>query len=188
MIRAAAIGYDYRQARNFGGLDAFELYPAMGFKTFREKCQNTLDVFLSPPECAGVVAAFDADGWFRSGDLGRLDADGFLTITGRLKDVIIRKGENISAKEIEDLLHGHPDVAEAAVVGLPDPALGERCCAVVGVEPGRSFSFEAMQAYLRAEALMTQKIPEQLEPVDALPRNPAGKILKRVLIERFGAA
>jgi acyl-CoA synthetase (AMP-forming)/AMP-acid ligase II len=134
------------------------------------------------------AAAFDEAGWFRSGDLGRLDEEGFLTITGRLKDVIIRKGENISAKEIEDLLHGHPDVAEAAVVGLPDPALGERCCAVVATEPGRTFSFEAMQTFLRGLDLMTQKIPEQLESVDALPRNAAGKILKRVLVERYGEA
>ena len=75
--------------------------------------------------------AFDEDGWFRTGDLGTLDADGNVTITGRLKDIIIRKGENISAKEVEDLLFTHPKVADVAVIGLPDPKPGERACAVV---------------------------------------------------------
>ena len=77
------------------------------------------------------AAAFDADGWFRTGDLGHLDADGYVVVTGRLKDVIIRNGENISARELEDLLHAHPAVREVAVIGLPDPHTGERACAVV---------------------------------------------------------
>ena len=80
--------------------------------------------------------AFDADGYFRSGDLGIVDADGYVTITGRLKDVIIRHGENISAKEVEDLLYAHPAVADVAVIGLPDPKTGERACAVVAVAGG----------------------------------------------------
>ena len=82
--------------------------------------------------------AFDEDGYFRSGDLGNLDADGYIAITGRLKDVIIRKGENISAKEVEDLLFTSPQVADAAVIGLPDPRSGERACAVVVADgPGQ---------------------------------------------------
>jgi cyclohexanecarboxylate-CoA ligase len=132
-------------------------------------------------------SAFDADGFFRTGDLGILDADGFVVITGRLKDVIIRKGENISAKEIEDLLHAHPAVAEAAVIGLPDPKTGERCCAVVACREGATpLSFEEMVAFLKAEKLMMQKIPEHLELVDVLPRNPTGKVLKQDLRERLG--
>src|SRR3546814_6548918 len=75
--------------------------------------------------------AFDEDGWFRTGDLGRLDAEGMLTITGRVKDIIIRNMENVSAKEVEDLLFGHPDVADIAVIGVPDDRTGERVCAVV---------------------------------------------------------
>ena len=75
--------------------------------------------------------AFDEDGWFKTGDLGRIDADGMVTITGRVKDIIIRNMENISAKEVEDLLFGHPEVADVAVIGLPDPKTGERVCAVV---------------------------------------------------------
>ena len=129
--------------------------------------------------------AFDDEGYFRSGDLGVVDADGFVTITGRLKDVIIRHGENISAKEVEDLLYEHPAVADVAVIGLPDPKTGERACAVVAVVEGRSLDFAAMGEYLRGKGLRTNAIPEQLELVDAVPRNPAGKILKHTLRERF---
>jgi acyl-CoA synthetase (AMP-forming)/AMP-acid ligase II len=129
--------------------------------------------------------AFDEDGYFRSGDLGIVDADGYVTITGRLKDVIIRHGENISAKEVEDLLYAHPSVADVAVIGLPDPVTGERACAVVAVAPGASFGFEDMVSYLKEGGLRVQAVPEQLEIVDTVPRNPAGKILKHTLRERF---
>ena len=128
--------------------------------------------------------AFDAAGFFRTGDLGRVDAEGYVTITGRLKDVIIRKGENISAREIEDLLYTHPKVADAAVIGLPDPALGERCCAVVACR-GEPLGFQEMVEFLAAQKLARQKIPEQLEIVDSVPRNAAGKLEKRALRERF---
>jgi cyclohexanecarboxylate-CoA ligase len=128
--------------------------------------------------------AFDPAGFFRTGDLGCLDADGYVTITGRLKDVIIRKGENISAREIEDLLYTHPKVADAAVVGLPDPELGERCCAVVACR-GEPLGFEEMVEFLAGHRLARQKLPEQLEIVDRVPRNAAGKIEKRALRERF---
>ena len=131
--------------------------------------------------------AFDDDGWFRTGDLGRVDADGNVTITGRLKDIIIRKGENISAKEIEDLLFTHPKVADAAVIGVPDPASGERACAVVAVKDANDpLGFDEMAAFLKEKGLRVQAVPEQLEIVDALPRNPAGKVLKQDLRARFG--
>ncbi len=129
--------------------------------------------------------AFDADGYFRSGDLGIVDPDGYVTITGRLKDVIIRHGENISAKEVEDLLYAHPAVADVAVIGLPDPVTGERACAVVAVAPGAAFGFDDMVAYLKGEGLRAQAIPEQLELLETVPRNPAGKILKHTLREQF---
>jgi acyl-CoA synthetase (AMP-forming)/AMP-acid ligase II len=129
--------------------------------------------------------AFDDEGFFRSGDLGIVDDEGFVTITGRLKDVIIRHGENISAKEVEDLLYGHPAVADVAVIGLPDPKTGERACAVVAVKEGESFDVATMVAYLKDHGLRVQAIPEQLELVDAVPRNPAGKILKHKLREEF---
>jgi acyl-CoA synthetase (AMP-forming)/AMP-acid ligase II len=123
--------------------------------------------------------AFDADGYLRTGDLGRLDDDGYLVITGRLKDIIIRKGENISAKELEDVLHAHPKVADVAVIGLPDPERGERACAVVVLTPDAGgLTLAEIAAWCREQGLMTQKIPEQLEIVDALPYNPAGKVKK----------
>jgi acyl-CoA synthetase (AMP-forming)/AMP-acid ligase II len=132
--------------------------------------------------------AFDADGYFRTGDLGKLRADGHIVLTGRLKDVIIRKGENVSAQEIEDLLYKHPKVEEVAVVGLPDPERGERVCAVVqlaaGVEP---LTFDEMVAYCRDAGLMVQKIPEQLELRDEMPRATIGKIVKTKLRDEYAA-
>lgn len=150
---------------------------------------------VGPQLCKGYLdreldaAAFDQDGFFRTGDLGCLDADGFLTITGRLKDVIIRKGENISAKEVEDLLYEHPKVADVAVIGLPDPRSGERCCAVVQCkDEGDGLSFEEMVAFLKEKKLMLQKIPEQLELIATLPRNPTGKVPKHELRAKYSSA
>jgi non-ribosomal peptide synthetase component E (peptide arylation enzyme) len=131
--------------------------------------------------------AFDAEGFFRTGDLGRIDADGYVVVTGRLKDVIIRKGENISALEVESFLFEHPKIADVSVVGLPDTERGELCCAVVVCEEGARLEFEEMFDFLRERGLMLQKIPERLECVDSLPRNPSGKVLKRHLIARFSS-
>jgi len=134
-------------------------------------------------------AAFDADGYLRTGDLGRVEAEGHVVVTGRLKDVIIRKGENIPAREVEDLLSQHPRVLDVAVIGLPDPKTGERCCAVVVCRPGGPpLELGEMQAFLREHELMTQKIPEQLERVDEIPRNATGKILKHELRARYAKA
>jgi len=131
-------------------------------------------------------AAFEKDGFFRTGDLGCIDAEGYVVITGRLKDVIIRNGENISAKEIEDLLYQHPKVSDVAVVGLPDARTGERVCAVVAcASPDTPLTLEEMAAYLREQQMMLQKIPERLEIVPEVPRNPSGKTLKNQLRERF---
>ncbi|MFD4631300.1 class I adenylate-forming enzyme family protein [Streptomyces sp. NPDC058284] len=140
--------------------------------------------YLDPAQSAAV---FDADGFLITGDLGHLRPTGHLVLTGRAKDVIIRKGENISAKEIEDLLHRHPAVGEAAVVGLPDPERGERVCAVVEPRAGTArLTLAAVTSYLRGEGLATYKLPEQLELVEALPRNETlRKVLKYKLRERF---
>ena len=133
--------------------------------------------------------AFDEDGFLRTGDLGMLDADGYLTIVGRLKDVIIRNGENISAKEVEDLLFLHPAVRDVAVIGLADPRVGERCCAVVALEASvPALDFEGMTSFLKGHDLMTQKIPEQLEILDVIPRDTFGKVLKDQLRNRFAPA
>jgi acyl-CoA synthetase (AMP-forming)/AMP-acid ligase II len=129
--------------------------------------------------------AFDPDGFFCTGDLGRLDEQGNLVVTGRLKDVIIRKGENVSAKELEDLLVLHDKVADVAVIGLPDADSGERVCAVVQVAGDEPISFDEVVVHLRDQGVMTQKLPEQLEVVDLLPRNASGKVLKHVLRDEF---
>lgn len=133
--------------------------------------------------------AFDEQGFFRTGDVGHLRPDGHLVLTGRLKDIIIRKGENISAKEIEDLLYQHPSVGDVAVVGLPDPERGERVCAVVETAAGAApLDFAAMVGHLQAAGLMAQKIPEQLQVVDRLPRNDTlNKVLKQKLRDRYAA-
>ncbi|MFE6686714.1 class I adenylate-forming enzyme family protein [Streptomyces sp. NPDC057743] len=148
-----------------------------------------------------TAGAFGPDGAFRTGDLGHLRADGHLVLTGRLKDIIIRKGENISAQEVEDLVHTHPAVAEAAVIGLPDRERGERVCAVVTLRgaadvPGATggtgtggaptLTLAGLTAHLRAAGLMAQKLPEQLEITAELPRGgPLNKVLKTVLRERY---
>jgi acyl-CoA synthetase (AMP-forming)/AMP-acid ligase II len=132
------------------------------------------------------AAAFDDRGYFRTGDLGRMDAAGYLTITGRLKDIIIRKGENVSAKEVEDHLYEHPAIADVAVIGLPDEARGERVCAVAVPHPTQPRpDLPALSAFLRDRGLALQKVPEQLEWLPELPRNPSGKVLKRSLQDRL---
>ncbi|MEU9011053.1 AMP-binding protein [Streptomyces sp. NPDC048479] len=143
-------------------------------------CQGYLD----PAQSA---AAFDGEGFFITGDLGYVTGSGHLVLTGRIKDVIIRKGENISAKEIEDLLHEHPAVEDVAVIGLPDAERGERVCAVVEQPEGaEELSLGALTAYLREQGLSVHKLPEQLEVVEGLPRNETlRKVLKYKLRERY---
>ena len=132
--------------------------------------------------------AFDDEGYFRTGDVGHLREDGHIVLTGRLKDIIIRKGENISAKEIEDVLYTHPKVGDVAVIGVPDRERGEMVCAVVESAAGAdALTFDEMAAHCREAGLMTQKIPERLEVVEALPRNQTlNKILKYQLREQYG--
>ncbi|OEJ33156.1 class I adenylate-forming enzyme family protein [Streptomyces subrutilus] len=144
--------------------------------------------YLNRDQAPGAPEVFDAEGYLITGDLGHLTEDGYLVLTGRSKDVIIRKGENISAKEIEDLLHELPGVADVAVIGLPDAERGERVCAVVERPAGSAAppTLAEVTAYLRGAGLATHKLPERLEVVDALPRNEAlRKVLKYRLRERF---
>ncbi|MFE9030475.1 class I adenylate-forming enzyme family protein [Streptomyces iakyrus] len=140
--------------------------------------------YLDPGQTA---EAFDEEGFLRTGDLGHLTETGHLVLTGRLKDVIIRKGENISAQEIEDLLHRHPAVGDVAVIGLPDAARGELVCAVVERLPGtEALTLATVTAFLRAEGLSVHKLPERLEVVDALPRGETlRKVLKYKLRDRY---
>jgi cyclohexanecarboxylate-CoA ligase len=125
----------------------------------------------------------DAEGWFDTGDLARLDAQGYVRITGRSKDVIIRGGENIPVVEIESLLYRHPAIAMAAIVAYPDERLGERACAVVVLKPGQSLDLPTLVEYLKAQKIALQYIPEKLEIRDAMPSTPSGKIQKFKLRE-----
>jgi len=120
----------------------------------------------------------DADGWFDTGDLAYMDAEGYIRISGRSKDVIIRGGENIPVVEIESLIYRHPSVAQVAIVAYPDERLGERACAVVVTKPGASFDFAAMSDFLKTQKLAVQYIPEKLIVRQALPATPSGKIQK----------
>ena len=126
-------------------------------------------------------AAFLPGGWFRTGDVGRLDADGYLLVTDRKKDVIIRGGENISSREVEELLFAHPGVAEAAVVAAPDARMGEVVCAFVIPRPGHEVTLEGVRAHFAAAGIARQKTPERLVTVTEMPRNATGKVLKAVL-------
>jgi acyl-CoA synthetase (AMP-forming)/AMP-acid ligase II len=135
---------------------------------------------------ARTAEAFDTEGFFRTGDLGSLDEHGNLSVRGRLKDVIIRKGENISAKDVEDVCYEHPDIVDVAVIGLPDPERGERACAVLVLREGAApIDVATLAAHCRAAGLASQKFPEQVEVVDSLPRNASGKILKYQLQETY---
>jgi acyl-CoA synthetase (AMP-forming)/AMP-acid ligase II len=120
----------------------------------------------------------DADGYFRTGDLGRLTPDGYLVVTGRAKDLIIRNGENISAKEIEDILIGHPGIDEIAIVGIPDERTGERACAVIVSTENPPPDVAALRSLLDEHGVARFKAPEQVVIWEALPRNDAGKVLK----------
>jgi cyclohexanecarboxylate-CoA ligase len=122
--------------------------------------------------------SYTADGWFRTGDRGRLDGDGYLSITGRSKDLIIRGGENIPVVEVENVLYTHPKVAGVAVVAIPDTRLGERACAVVIPAPGASLTLAELVAHLESRGLARQKFPERLEIVTEFPMTASGKIQK----------
>ena len=130
--------------------------------------------------------AFTADGWFRTGDRGHLRPDGHVEVTGRTKDLIIRKGEKIAPLELETLLIEHPAVAEVAVLGLPDDERGERVCAVLVTRSDASApSLDEVSSFLRAKGLMPQKLPEQVEIVSELPRTGLGKVAKLALRDKF---
>jgi len=141
-------------------------------------CSNFIGYLKRPG-----LAQIDAEGWFETGDIARMDADGYIRIAGRAKDIIIRGGENIPVYEVEELLFKHPAVAAVAVVGYPDERLGERACAFVIPRKDASLSLQEMVDYLKAQKMAVQYIPERLEIVAELPRTPSGKIQKFKLRE-----
>lgn len=151
-------------------------------KLMLRSCSN-FGGYLHRPHLNGT----DADDWFDTGDLARIDAQGYIRITGRSKDVIIRGGENIPVVEIESLLYRHPAVAMAAIVAYPDERLGERACAVVVPKPGQSIDLPTVVEYLKAQKVAVQYIPERLVVMDAMPATPSGKIQKFKLRELMRA-
>jgi len=137
--------------------------------------------YLKRPQFNGT----DADDWFRTGDLGRIDERGYLRITGRSKDVIIRGGENIPVVEIEALLYRHPAVQMVAIIAYPDQRLGERACAVVVPKPGQSIDLSSIVEFLKSQRVALQYIPERLVLREAMPSTPSGKIQKFKLREQL---
>jgi acyl-CoA synthetase (AMP-forming)/AMP-acid ligase II len=151
------------------------------------------ELLLKGPQCflgyvdAGLDAdAFDAEGWFRTGDLGTVDAEGNVRVTGRTKDAIIRNAENVSALDVEGVLATCPGVADVAVIGVPDERTGERVCAVVVPSPDAAVTLAALVEHCVAAKLARYKHPERMELVDGLPRNALGKVLKKELRATFG--
>jgi acyl-CoA synthetase (AMP-forming)/AMP-acid ligase II len=146
------------------------------------------DCFVGYTDPGLTAVAFDRDGWFGTGDVGVLDADGYVAIVDRKKDIIIRGGENISALEVEEQLLHLPGVAEAAVVAAPDPRLGEHACAFLRMQAGGSPpSLDAVRAHLLRSGLARQKWPEELRSVTEFPRTASGKIQKFVLRDQLRA-
>lgn len=140
---------------------------------------HMIEYFHDEQETASL---FTPDGFSRSGDLGKMDEDGFVRVTGRLKDIVIRGGLNISAREIEEHLLAHPAIANVAVVGMPDERLGEKVCVyAVAADAGNPLTLEELTSYLKEHKVAAQKLPERLELVTELPMTATGKIQKHVL-------
>ena len=139
---------------------------------------NVMKGYWSRPEA--TAEAIDADGWFYSGDIARIDEDGCFFIVDRKKELIIRGGYNVYPREIEEVLYAHPAILEAAVIGRPDQRLGEEVVAVVALRPGASATAEEIIAYTR-ERLAAYKYPREIRFMDELPKGASGKILKTAL-------
>jgi cyclohexanecarboxylate-CoA ligase len=165
------------------GPDGTPLGPGEEGRLLAQSC-SMFGGYLERPDLRGL----DDEGWFDTGDLARLDDAGYLRITGRSKDIIIRGGENIPVVEVENLIFAHPDVAEVAVVGVPDARLGERACAVVVPRAGATLTLAELVEHLVARGIAKTYLPERLELVAALPRTPSGKVQKFKLREQLQAA
>ena len=139
---------------------------------------NVMKGYWRRPEATATAIP---DDWFRTGDLGRVDEDGYFFIVDRKKDMIIRGGYNVYPREIEEVLYEHPDVAEAAVIGLPDPLLGEEVAAAVALKPGATATVDELRAHVK-DQVAAYKYPRHVWLVDALPKGPTGKILKRDIV------
>jgi long-chain acyl-CoA synthetase len=143
---------------------------------------NIMKGYWQRPE---ATAEAIPDGWFRTGDMGRLDTDGYFTIVDRKKDLIIRGGYNVYPREVEEVLYEHPAVAEAAVIGLPDPELGEEVGAAVALKPGANVTADEVREHVKRQ-VAAYKYPRRVWIVDALPKTATGKILKREILPPVG--
>ena len=161
--------------------DAVELLPRGELGEVVVRGHNLFKGYLGRPEATAEAVV---DGWFRTGDLGVRDADGYLTIVDRTKDMILRNGYNVYPREVEEVLAQHPDVARVAVFGLADERHGEEVAAAVVLVPGATTTGEELVAYA-AEQMASYKHPRRVEVVAELPMGPSGKILKRELVARY---
>ena len=150
----------------------------------RIKGPNVMKGYYNLPELTASV--FDADGFFRTGDMGRMDAEGHLSITGRFKEMLIISGENVFPREIEEVINHHPLVKESAVVGLRDPSRGEVPVCFVELRDGAAWDEHAVRAFAR-DRLPPYKVPREFRVLEALPRNPTGKVMRRTLAERLAS-
>jgi fatty-acyl-CoA synthase len=160
--------------------DGVEVAPGTIGEIVHRSPHATLGYWNDPDKTAEAFRG----GWFHSGDLGVFDADGYLSVVDRKKDMIKTGGENVASREVEEALYEHPDVAEVAVFGLPDAKWIEAVTAVVVLRAGAGVSAEELVAFCRGR-LAGFKTPKRIELADALPKNPSGKILKRELRERY---
>ena len=151
----------------------------------RIKGPNVMKGYYNLPELTASV--FDEHGYFRTGDMGRIDADGFLFITGRIKEMLIISGENVFPREIEEVVNHHPIVKDSAVVGLQDPSRGEVPICFVELKDGAAWDEASVRAFAR-EKLPPYKVPREFRVLEALPRNPTGKIMRRALVELLAKA
>jgi long-chain acyl-CoA synthetase len=161
---------------------SIELLPVGELGEIVIRGHNVMAGYLNRPDATAEVMV---DGWFRSGDLGTKDADGFITIVDRKKDMVLRGGYNVYPREVEEVLLRNPAIAQVAVIGVPDPRLGEEVCAVVVPADGAEQDADAIVAWAK-DALAAYKYPRRVEFVDAFPLGPSGKVLKRELVARFG--
>ncbi len=149
------------------------------------RAPNVMKGYWNRPEA--TREAIDAEGWFHTGDVGYFDDEGFLYLCDRVKDMVISGGENVYPAEVESVLYEHPAIAEVAVIGLPDEKWGEAVTAIARLVPGQELTLEALRSFA-GEKLARYKLPLRLHLIEEMPRNPAGKVLKYQLRERFAAS
>jgi len=164
--------------------EQIELLPTGELGEIVVRGHNVFKGYLNQPE---ATAAAIVDGWFRTGDLGTKDADGYVAIVDRKKDMVIRGGYNIYPREVEEALLRHPAVGQVAVIGVPDPQYGEEVCAVVVRDPAGGEVTEAELSAWAKERLAAYKYPRRVVFVDAFPLGPSGKVLKRELVQQYGS-